>query len=627
MGYPRPLPRSLEPLTDETLTGYLLRLSHRLSVSPAHIAQRIGLNIAPTGGRLRRNLILELTDVEIDMVCATTRLAPVEVDSMTMRTWIIRYPALGASLQHHNIRPQLDPWLTPDLSRYCPQCLAGDGSEIQNRHGGPWKKEWHLPIIFSCIAHNRFLQSGCPSCLQPTHSTWQPSPLIARSGDGTLHPTQCRQSIAGRRRGAKPCGNQLASTTKQVDPPLLSPDLLAFQKYINSFLTSERTTEESSAYFTDLRIVCALLATSWPHSRHLVARNLTKAVQTHVRLLQERRGDQPWGKQSYRTLDSPPATPQACAGLFRAADRILCSEDADLPDVLTHYFETSFVDRNSGGTWKRLAGRNLNHCSQRLRQATKPLTYSFSPIELLDPHTVCNYKPYHIPAWLEPEWYVNYFGRLDPNSARTIRRIAAVRLLQWATGGTPSEAANILDIPADKITRHIETGKYTWNPENEERAEFATALQSLANDLSTYIPLIDYRHRRTALRNWSIPLKSWHELSRLLPVQYGKQPILDDRKRQVASILVWTRITHGEHLFAPRPIEERQPEEIRRDWAARRATTWHQLCGRSDPGPHYSCLRQLLTIYAGKLAQQIDASAPGASSIVEAPNTLPWRET
>ncbi len=43
-----PLPRSLDPLPDESLPGYLLRLAHRLGLAPARIMQLTGLPPAAT---------------------------------------------------------------------------------------------------------------------------------------------------------------------------------------------------------------------------------------------------------------------------------------------------------------------------------------------------------------------------------------------------------------------------------------------------------------------------------------------------------------------------------------------------------------------------------------------------
>ena len=44
-----PLPRSLDPLPDESLPGYLLRLAHRLGLAPARIMQLTGLTAGRDG--------------------------------------------------------------------------------------------------------------------------------------------------------------------------------------------------------------------------------------------------------------------------------------------------------------------------------------------------------------------------------------------------------------------------------------------------------------------------------------------------------------------------------------------------------------------------------------------------
>ncbi|MEV0537702.1 TniQ family protein [Kitasatospora sp. NPDC050463] len=51
-----------------------------------------------------------------------------------------------------------DDWLFNKVPRYCPRCLAGDGTAIQ-QHGAPWKKAWPLPVAFVCPVH-------CPASLR-----------------------------------------------------------------------------------------------------------------------------------------------------------------------------------------------------------------------------------------------------------------------------------------------------------------------------------------------------------------------------------------------------------------------------------------------------------------------------
>ena len=58
--------------------------------------------------------------------------------------------------------------LVPE-TRFCPDCLTGDGSPIQESFGGPWRKIWHLPVVFACTKHQRLLEHRCPQCDQLVH--------------------------------------------------------------------------------------------------------------------------------------------------------------------------------------------------------------------------------------------------------------------------------------------------------------------------------------------------------------------------------------------------------------------------------------------------------------------------
>ncbi|CAM5649229.1 TniQ family protein [Streptomyces griseomycini] len=53
-------------------------------------------------------------------------------------------------------------WLLTTSTRYCPSCLSGDGSAIQQRHGGPWKPAWRMAADFACLEHRCFLAPPAP---------------------------------------------------------------------------------------------------------------------------------------------------------------------------------------------------------------------------------------------------------------------------------------------------------------------------------------------------------------------------------------------------------------------------------------------------------------------------------
>ena len=86
------------------------------------------------------------------------------------------------------------------------------------------------------------------------------------------------------------------------------------------------------------------------------------------------------------------------------------------------------------------------------------------------------------------------------------------------------------------------------------------------------------------------------------------QPELSDCKRQFASEAVWARITQGEHLLAPRIIENHLSTGDL-TWHRRRDNMWH-FYNASPAKPHYAALRELLNAHADNLAAAIDRLTP-----------------
>lgn len=83
---------------------------------------------------------------------------------------------------------------------------------------------------------------------------------------------------------------------------------------------------------------------------------------------------------------------------------------------------------------------------------------------------------------------------------------------------------------------------------------------------------------------------------------------LGDRKRQTASILVWARVTQGDHLLAPHPVRDTQPAEVQNAW---RLSTY-ALCARYNSGQarhHDLELRRVLYLFAAEVAARIDHGA------------------
>jgi hypothetical protein len=102
--------------------------------------------------------------------------------------------------------------------------------------------------------------------------------------------------------------------------------------------------------------------------------------------------------------------------------------------------------------------------------------------------------------------------------------------------------------------------------------------------------------------------ETWQDIISQLPPTKGPfQPELSDCKRQFASEAVWARVTQGEHLLAPRIIEN-QMSAGDPTWHRRRDNMRH-FYNASPAKPHYATLRKILNAHAGHLAAAIDRPA------------------
>jgi hypothetical protein len=260
----RPLTRSLEPLAGESLAGYLLRISCRLRISPLHLARLTGCT-SDSSAVIRRLLLL---DLDVQCFALATQLSSSEAGSLTLASWADRYPPIKRSRTGPGWPAALDDWLFNAGPRYCPGCLAGDGSPIQQQYGGPWKKYWHLPIAFACPQHHRFLREGCP---QPHPASPDARRLIAFPSRSAMHPAQCRRPRqpgkgTGRHRGS--CGTRF---DQPGDDDLLrpGPGILDARQGMLALLSPQHPAEDAVRAFTGLRVITALLCASWPLGQDL----------------------------------------------------------------------------------------------------------------------------------------------------------------------------------------------------------------------------------------------------------------------------------------------------------------------------------------------------------------------
>jgi hypothetical protein len=350
----RHLPRSLEPLQDETLSGFVLRLAHRLCIDPGHLLRRTGLSsdraAQPLNVRVPMNLLFGIDDQRARLFAHTTRLSPSEVSGLLLAPLGTRYGPLNPQYAKQPSTQRMihgNSWVFTNTIRYCPECLAGDGSEIETLHGGAWRRLWRLPVVFACLRHRRFLRQHCPDCGGLTHAS-APNSMIARLNDHTLHPTQCRATppTSGKLRSSQPaCGADL-SVPGHNDLRALSPQtrraVHSVQKRILELLSSSGPEQVGSVgwavpvaqYFMDLRAVTSLIFMTWPEARpHAATPTLAQALdaeaqQRHNAFLERRTSPSP-GKAGNpaRAYSTPPTDPLVAAAVFEIADRFLRSPD------------------------------------------------------------------------------------------------------------------------------------------------------------------------------------------------------------------------------------------------------------------------------------------------------------
>ncbi|WP_121014273.1 TniQ family protein [Streptomyces sp. 3211.6] len=215
-----PLPRSLDPAPGELLPGYLLRLSHRIGISPGDLAHRCGLI---QGNRLPTQPLVRLDADQAQQIATVCRLETTEVHGLTLTSQDPGYSPLGATYLGQRQSPMdmaNSGWVFTAFSRYCPDCLT----DTVDLPGGPvWQGSWRLPHIFICPRHNRHLSWRCPAWGAPAFSNgyqadgrWRPSQL-APGLRLRLHPAQCRHRPAGGWDAA--CGARLDCTPAAFTPP------------------------------------------------------------------------------------------------------------------------------------------------------------------------------------------------------------------------------------------------------------------------------------------------------------------------------------------------------------------------------------------------------------------------
>ncbi|WP_436494284.1 TniQ family protein [Actinokineospora sp. HUAS TT18] len=642
----RPLPRSLDPLPDESITGFVLRLAHRLQIPPARVVELTGLNTGHRSSTSALGLAVHVVPAARHAFAHATRLTAAETDKLFLSALGDRYPAAQPKRgpNRWGSTTYFDRWLFTRSTRYCPACLTGEDTELGRALGGAWRRTWRLPVVFVCTEHRRYLDHQCPACHHPVH---------LRHGGGhpqwgttSLHPTQCRFSggIGARDAERTACAAWLSAPQHPVGHPAstVSVAMLDLQHRIDAALDPQRPDRidvlgrETAArhYFVDLEMMAYLVRVSWPLGRDFAAYPaLADALDEHLADLNARfqatvrnPNSTGYNQSVQHFLKSPPLDALACATLLDIADHLL---QLGSPHALSTEMRRLLAhdDRRPGkAAWSRTFLSGRPDCSEGMRQAVAPVLQSYTSARrsrgLSAPIRRTPFGPEHIAQFLQQDWYGKHLRHFTGIAEVHLRRGAALHLCQLAAGGSIKQAAGRLGLPDTPavLDRCHSSAKalHRWTRARPDPHEFDTALHQLVDHLAATPDLIDYDRRRAALRgDWCIDAETWRWIADQLPPTewvHGRQPQLGDRKRQSASIYVWAHVTGTEHVFAPHPLRDQQPADQQGAWRISDYAFWARL-RQPRTRPHDSALRTLLDGYAGRLATHIDRTGHATTSL------------
>ncbi|MEU3786450.1 TniQ family protein [Streptomyces sp900129855] len=573
----RPLARSLAPLPEESLPGLLLRLAYRLDRPPARIASLCGLSRHQH--RLPAKYLITLPAESTAALEAAASLHNGEAHALTLSAMAASYPPLATMRLggSRNMASARRTWAFNLSSRFCPNCLAGNGSTIQNTYGGRWKLRWHIPVSFACTAHSRLLEHGCPQCgghpNRPSNTERQG--LITQRTIGGLHPAQCRHLLASGAVGVSArtplCAarlDQTACAAKQPGSDLVM--MLALQRRIEQHLmptkpslaTSDNNSNSEQHFFSDLITAAQLIRLSWPDSaRFAPSSTVADLIARHVATWTALRKNRSPGRRARDTWAAPQG-PAECGALLLAADTLLGDRGQDGPALrerIQPLASAAFTrnEANTGAAFRRMdVSPDLSRAlAQRSLGFNRAGGHHHARQHVPSRH--CHFGIEHIPALAPETWIGAHFGDLtslwapgDVWKPRHLRRVVSLKLVEMAGGGTWPQCAVILGIPWVTAQRSLTVLKRNLLPGGQWPL-LDTAVETVAQELEAAARHVDFATRRRTLSTWQIPAED------LAALTVGLVRLADAESsltRTAATALVWARVTQGDHLHSP-PVE------------------------------------------------------------------------
>lgn len=619
-------PCSLDPLPDESIAGLLLRMAHRNELSPYRAARLSGIMVPAKRLSLSSRYLLELPPQVVEELTLSWRITPDEARRLTLRDAAPNYPPLRSTyLGRRRELPLMvsENWVLIRSSRYCPECLAGDDSQVQRDHGGPWRRTWRLPVTFACLRHNRLPEYQCPHCGGLANSAgrrseeggWLPGHLVPNP-QALLHPAQCRTAVLPPRLDGKSrelCTGRLDDAGTAIRPP---PEFIALQKRLLTLtrqdipITSMGSPASVDEYIADVRMVIVLMAATWPAIQSLVPGfehfdKIGDYLDRQHAVLAVRAEH-----QGEKFVISLPVEVGACAALLTLVDGIIVGRDSS---SIILELAARVVDPQP--LRQRIVDHE-RHCSSGFRSVLSRLPEKFRPTRKGPrpefPQPVIRavaYEPRHVPQRLPEDWLVD-LQELKDVSGLLMRRDAAIRLVQMAEEMPRVQAGVYLGIP---YTPALTDGARiaAWLRESEQATQYFHALRRLADRIGADGHLVDYRHRREFLHKWTIPEEDWAPIVSELQRRQRPDRVTVTRwapaKYLGASTYVWAQVTGSEPKLNPAIQGKKAPDDSghgpsQHAWLITNAGK----PGLKRIGTHYAQLRELLDAYCLDVIARID---------------------
>ncbi|MFG2845364.1 TniQ family protein [Kitasatospora sp. NPDC048296] len=561
-----PLPRSLAPLPGEGLPGFVLRLAHHLDLTPTQVVRRTGLASEDRGQAPIRHLFMLEANVRAAFA-RSTRLTEDESDRLTLRSWSSHYPpvadVLGQPGQVLRLRKVITDWMLLSFSRYCPECLAGDGSRIQQLHGGPWKLSWRLPVIFACLEHNRMLVDTCPHCRRPAQAgSWAKSPqLVPLPGLGHLHPARCRNRVSAGPQGAV-CGHPLDDLA--ASPAIqLAPDLADLQRRLQAMLEPGHYPSTAFSRFSDLRVAVALItaARQPPDPSGPPSGAISQLMDEY------RRGVHgPWPGRTQPRWGALPTASTASAEVLSLADRLVRLPRTAFRAEIHNL--SGRAPRYDASAWSQTWDILRTRCSPLFRHDVEQCCQKiFVPTHishtgpLVIPVRERGYLPEHIPQRPPGSWLtVLAENGAPPGHLRKpvqFRRVVAVQLVQAAAGCSVDAASELLGIPHSwdrsgpgaLMRQNLHPSQNSAHPLLS--ADIAEAFEALTLHIAR--EPVNYYQRRQNLAFWHLRHSDWDTITQQLGrmLGQGRRTSSDELLRECASAYIWAAVTGSEWQLAP----------------------------------------------------------------------------